>query len=113
MYIMRSKSAHPNLALRGWDLHVAMERTRSVANPRVFFSLPDNGGRRSGIDRRKFSYSAHIPERRQGVDRRSGHDRRQLMSGEEGGTWNEASRPWGKMERRIGLKRLPAPPHPY
>ena len=42
----------------------------------------DNGGRRSGIDRRLFSYSTHIPERRRteerrsGLDRRSGQDRR-------------------------------------
>jgi hypothetical protein len=36
----------------------------------------DNGGRRSGIDRRQFSYSSHIPERRTNVERRSGADRR-------------------------------------
>ena len=36
----------------------------------------DNGGRRSGIERRKFSYMVHIPERRSGKDRRSGIDRR-------------------------------------
>ena len=38
--------------------------------------LPDNCGRRSGIDRREFSYTAHIPERRSGKERRSGVDRR-------------------------------------
>ena len=38
--------------------------------------LPDNGGRRSGIDRRQLSYTAHIPERRSGKERRSGLDRR-------------------------------------
>ena len=38
--------------------------------------LPDNGGRRSGIDRREFSYTVHIPERRSGKERRSGVDRR-------------------------------------
>jgi hypothetical protein len=38
--------------------------------------LPDNGGRRSGIDRRQFSYTAHIPEHRSGKERRSGNDRR-------------------------------------
>jgi hypothetical protein len=38
--------------------------------------LPDNGGRRSGADRREFSYTSHIPERRSGNDRRSGLDRR-------------------------------------
>lgn len=38
--------------------------------------LPDNGGRRSGVDRRQFSYTAHIPERISGKERRSGVDRR-------------------------------------
>ena len=36
----------------------------------------DNGGRRSGTDRRKFSYVVHIPERRSSIDRRMGLDRR-------------------------------------
>lgn len=39
-------------------------------------ALLDNGGRRSGVERRSFSYSGHIPERRSGKDRRSGLDRR-------------------------------------
>jgi hypothetical protein len=38
--------------------------------------FPDNGGRRSGIERRRFQYTSHIPERRSGHDRRSGFDRR-------------------------------------
>jgi len=38
--------------------------------------LMDNGGRRSGADRRQFSYAFHIPERRVSTDRRLGHDRR-------------------------------------
>ncbi|MCD4720751.1 MAG: hypothetical protein K8S13_12980 [Desulfobacula sp.] len=38
--------------------------------------LPDNDGRRSGNDRRVFSYAEHFPERRSGEDRRSGFDRR-------------------------------------
>ena len=38
--------------------------------------LIDNGGRRSGADRRQFSYAFHIPERRINPDRRSGRDRR-------------------------------------
>jgi hypothetical protein len=38
--------------------------------------INDNGGRRSGIDRREFSYLEHIPERRSVRDRRSGIDRR-------------------------------------
>jgi len=36
----------------------------------------DNGGRRKNIDRRKFAYTFHIPERRSGIDRRDGEDRR-------------------------------------
>ena len=34
------------------------------------------GGRRMGSDRRSFSYECCIPERRCGVERRSGKDRR-------------------------------------
>ena len=36
----------------------------------------DNGGRRSGGDRRTYSYTLHVPERRSGTDRREGKDRR-------------------------------------
>ncbi|GMQ79755.1 MAG: hypothetical protein BMS9Abin03_190 [Thermodesulfobacteriota bacterium] len=38
--------------------------------------LLDNGGRRLGTDRRRFSYAVHIPERRSVIDRRKGSDRR-------------------------------------
>jgi len=38
----------------------------------------DNGGRRSGGDRRNYSYTLHIPERRSGQDRRNGIDRRKF-----------------------------------
>ena len=41
----------------------------------------DNGGRRLGVERRRFSYLVHIPERRSGKDRRSGSDRRSLKGG--------------------------------
>jgi hypothetical protein len=39
-------------------------------------NLLDNGGRRLGVERRQISYSDHIPERRSGIDRRRGKDRR-------------------------------------
>lgn len=42
----------------------------------VAFSIRNNGDRRSGIDRRQFLYSQHIPERRSGRERRSRLDRR-------------------------------------
>jgi len=40
---------------------------------------PDNGGRRSGAERRNFSYTYCIPERRNGQDRRKGKDRRMSL----------------------------------
>jgi len=39
-------------------------------------TIIDYGGRRSGIDRRQFSYTEHIPARRSNKDRRSKIDRR-------------------------------------
>jgi len=36
----------------------------------------DNHGRRSGIDRRQFTYAVHIPERRLDENRRDQSDRR-------------------------------------
>ena len=40
----------------------------------------DNGGNRTGLNRRIYEYSACIPERRSGRDRRKGFDRRNLFS---------------------------------
>ena len=37
----------------------------------VAFLPADKGGRRTNIERRQFSYTCHIPERRSGNDRRS------------------------------------------
>ena len=54
-----------------------MERMEyGVKTSHITFSLRDNGGRRAGFDRRRFSYSGHIPERRKSAERRSGLDRR-------------------------------------
>ena len=36
----------------------------------------DNGGRRSGVDRRGFKYAKHIPEQRSNKERRNRLDRR-------------------------------------
>ena len=36
----------------------------------------DNGGRRTGIERRGFLYAIHVPELRSCKDRRNGIDRR-------------------------------------
>ena len=42
-------------------------------------NLRDNGGTRSGFERRQYTFDIHIPERRSGKDRRSGEDRRQTL----------------------------------
>jgi hypothetical protein len=46
-------------------------------NQEVFIS--DYGGRRSGIELRRFHYAAHSPERRQSNDRRGLPDQRRSM----------------------------------
>lgn len=38
--------------------------------------IKDNGGSRSGVERRLFEYTESIPERRSGKERRKGFDRR-------------------------------------
>ena len=42
----------------------------------IALALIDNGGRRSDVDRRQFSYTDHIPDRRFRQDRRNSIDRR-------------------------------------
>jgi hypothetical protein len=47
-----------------------------IADSKVQVIFQDNGGRRMGAERRSFSYSLYVPERRTGADRRKGKDRR-------------------------------------
>ena len=49
-----------------------------VDNPESLAAYGFNRDRRVGGDRRAFSYSLYIPERRNGKDRRSGMDRRKM-----------------------------------
>ena len=46
--------------------------------------MDDNGGTRLGPDRRKFKYTAYIPEKRSGRDRRKGFDRRSPIARRRG-----------------------------
>jgi len=55
----------------------------------------DNGDRRLRIDRRRFSYAVHIPERRCGHDRRIGMERR----------CSQDRRTSGGKPRRAGVER--------
>jgi len=76
--------------------------SKRKGNKKLGFDLRDKGGRRSGTDRRQFSYSSHIPERREDPDRRNGDDRRDgwVRRGEED---RRSSR-----ERRGGQERRAA-----
>ena len=47
-----------------------------VENSEDQILLWDKGGRRTGVNRRTFSYNLHIPERRSHNDRRKGYIRR-------------------------------------
>jgi hypothetical protein len=57
-----------------------------TTSPRPFYSikmefkLADNGGTRLGMDRRKFQYTAYIPEKRTGMERGKGCDRRNPLN---------------------------------
>jgi hypothetical protein len=51
-------------------------KPRPLYNMKMEFKLADNGGTRLGIDRRKIHYTAYIPEKRSGMERRKGFDRR-------------------------------------
>ena len=44
--------------------------------------ITDNGNRRSGIDRREFSYTAYLLERRSEKDRRGVSDHRSIQTNE-------------------------------
>lgn len=78
----------------------------------VVFNPADNNSRRAGIERRIFSYTGYIPERRSGdqrrktIQRRSGADRRSGIDRRKA-----QSAPYGlkdrreRTERRSGLDR--------
>ena len=53
-----------------------MKKRKNMGTDISPFFLSDRGGRRLGIERRRFSYTLHIPERRSGRERRSIKDRR-------------------------------------
>ncbi len=52
--------------------HDKNKQTRDAPGSRGSASPEGDGDRRLGIDRRRFSYNAHIPERRSGGERRFG-----------------------------------------
>lgn len=59
-------------------------KVRSVYDVDQELKMTDNGGTRIGFDRRKFEYTAYIPEKRSGKDRRKGFDRRSRITRRRG-----------------------------
>ena len=69
----------------GWQALDHMTRQDSTMSEKQKESEQhENDCNRSGLDRRQFSYSYHIPERRSGKDRRQGFDRRHGFSHRSG-----------------------------
>ena len=62
------------------QLFSTAKKVRPLHNMKMELKMVDNGGTRTGIDRRKFEYTAYIPEKRSGMDRRKEFDRRSLMA---------------------------------
>ena len=72
----------------------------------ILADLVDKGGRRTGINRRRFAYTDHATDRRYRNDRRNGQDRR-LVVEQRSGNDRRASRNVGSKfeEMRRGLDR--------
>ena len=68
----------------------------------------DNGGSRSGLERRTFSYTQFIPERRSGKDRRKGFDRRSSIGRRRGydRRHNQDNRYLNAIERREPFRNI-------
>ena len=61
------------------QLFIPAAKVHPLGKRKMELKMNDNGGNRTGIDRRIFEYSVCIPERRSGRDRRKGNDRRNSM----------------------------------
>lgn len=57
-------------------------KTRPKSSPMNNAGPTNEGDRRSGFDRREFSYTAYLPERRSGKDRRNTCDGRSFQVSE-------------------------------
>jgi hypothetical protein len=67
--------------------------------------IDDNGGSRSGVERRQFEYTDSIPERRSGRERRKGVDRRLGLAQQRGDQNPGDLQP---IERRDQFRRIKA-----
>ena len=76
-FILRPSKSNINGSSDNGEISMHMKKFLSERDTRVNVISSDNGGRRRKEERRQFDYTFHIPERRTGVERRCGEDRRQ------------------------------------
>jgi hypothetical protein len=68
----RRKKEHTEKNMQGnhSEVNPASDKTWGPEHAAFAWAHYDEPDRRSGIERRRFSYTCHIPERRRGEDRR-------------------------------------------
>ena len=76
MTVTRIEQGHPCRKKTKRKVTLALEHKISCGDEVMMLSARDNRRKRSGLDRRQYSYDKHIPERRSDPDRRSKLDRR-------------------------------------
>jgi len=64
------------VSINGERIEMESQTGNTINEKKQNLTSTDNGGRRSGGDRRTYSYTMHFPERRSGEDRRKSKDRR-------------------------------------
>jgi hypothetical protein len=79
LYLILSSCPNTQKDLQNQRLFYPATKVRPFYNMKLELKIADNGGTRIGIDRRKFHYTSHVPEKRSGIDRRKGFDRRNSL----------------------------------
>ncbi len=74
-----------------------------ASGSKASFSLENDRDRRLGIDRRRFSYDVHIPERRSGTERRRGTESGNGTERKNGVGFRMSPKERSDMERRASF----------
>ncbi len=104
LFLILSSSQNTKQDEKDDQLFSPATKVRPLFNMRMELKIVDNGGTRLGIDRRKFHYTAYAPEKRSGIDRRKGFDRRRLMGRDIGADYRNSlnhRRPYSSERRDI------------
>jgi hypothetical protein len=84
LFLLMSMPQNTKLADKDKQLFSPTTKVRSIYRADKELKMNDNGGTRFETDRRKFKYTAYIPEKRSGRDRRKGFDRRSSITRRRG-----------------------------